>query len=184
MSDKFIEEDDKSTKIYEVENEVLLIAAKDNCFALAKFLVENGMEISDMAMDLAIQSGSSEIVKLFLEHGATLDVTSNNRYVADAAANDNLDMVKFFVELGADVDTYKGLALEIACQHNNIDIVKYLVANGANVNINHGKALSAAKRYGHKRIVDYLVEHGACVDYDDYYQQIHNEHKKILAEEE
>ncbi|KAF5353857.1 hypothetical protein D9758_010567 [Tetrapyrgos nigripes] len=91
----------------------------------------------------------------------------------NAARDGNLDIVKVFVENGADVNAGGGLygfALQAAAYGGHLDIVKYLVEKGADVNSKggvYGFAVQAAA--DRMDIVKYLVEKGADVNAEGGY---------------
>lgn len=90
------------------------------------------------------------------------------------ASNKSLDIVKFVVKQGADIDDY---ALLIACAHD-LEIVEYLVQNGAN--LLNPDALIQAVNYNKLDIVKYLIQNGAK-DYENQalYLAFDLQHTKI-----
>ena len=109
--------------------------------------------------------------------------------LCEAAGSGYLDIVKYFVGRGADVNAKTGYGfiyatpLMRASESGHLDIVKYLVENGADVNFKTSRhaifatgkeaninddssftALYKAIENGHSDIVKYLVENGANID--------------------
>jgi ankyrin repeat protein len=65
---------------------------------------------------------------------------------------------------------YESDALQLAAKYGYLDIVKYLVEQGADVNwIDHDGsfALILSTKYGHFDVVKYLVEHGSDINEKD-----------------
>jgi ankyrin repeat protein len=89
-----------------------------------------------------------------------------------AVITDRLDLVKFLVENGADIETTNEVnltALTIASEKGHLDIVKYLVKNGADLN-KEGKYGYSALMFateGHLEIIKYLVKNGADINKED-----------------
>ena len=87
-----------------------------------------------------------------------------------ACKKNNVDLVKYLVDNGADINRLECLnfrtPLCIACENNNVDLVKYLVEHGADINKADGLGtpLSIACSRGNLAIVEYLVEHGADIN--------------------
>jgi hypothetical protein len=94
----------------------------------------------------------------------------NGKLLYAAASNNNSEMVKYFVENGADVNTIGNngeTPLYLAVFFNKLDLVTYLVEHGADVNTtdDFGKPpLHVAASNNKLDIVKYLVEHGADVN--------------------
>jgi ankyrin repeat protein len=90
-----------------------------------------------------------------------------------AADNDQLEIVKFLVEKGVDVDaaTVDGVTpLMYASQNGYVEIMGYLISHGADVNAapNNGVTpLIGAVRTGHYDAVKMLLEAGAKADAKD-----------------
>lgn len=90
-----------------------------------------------------------------------IDIDVGNSYAIIRSAGDgNLDIVKYLVENGASIDN-KNL-LYSAIGGGNLEIVKYLVEKGANINDPH--LLSYAVECDNFEIVKYLVDKGANVN--------------------
>lgn len=95
-----------------------------------------------------------------------------------AAKNGHLEVVKYLVEHGADIDksdnNRRKTPLLAAAFEGHFEIVKYLVDKGANVNvqaINGWTPLHDAAWVANFEIVKYLVDHGA----DLHLRNEHNE---------
>jgi ankyrin repeat protein len=90
-----------------------------------------------------------------------------------AAECGTLDIVRRFVECGADVNSQVpggdfGSALEAAClaDRQDLELLRYLIQKGANVNLvlqhgRHGSALAGASLWGRVDCVKVLLEAGA-----------------------
>ena len=72
-----------------------------------------------------------------------------------------LEIVKYLVEHGADVNSQAEYALISASIGGNLEVVKYLVEHGSDVRADNDYALKQSSRIGHLEIVKYLVEQGA-----------------------
>ena len=90
-----------------------------------------------------------------------------------AADKGQLDIVKFLVKRGVDVDakTMDGVtSLMYASQNGDIEIMEYLISKGADVNatpFNNVTPLIGAVRTGHYEAAEMLLEAGAKVDAKD-----------------
>lgn len=77
--------------------------------------------------------------------------------------NGNLDKVKKYINLGANVHGDDDLAVQIACLYGKLNIVQYLVSIGANICASNDCALRWASESGHINVVQYLVNIGANI---------------------
>ena len=77
------------------------------------------------AMKYAVQGGSLDLVKFFIDKGAD-DWDTGMRY---AAQGGSLDLVKFFINKGAD---YWNWGMYGAAQGGSLDLVKFFIQKGAN----------------------------------------------------
>lgn len=126
---------------------------------------------------VAIPNSNLEMVKFLANEQGLIHSKSNNINSLDTllfhacSFKNNLDIVKFFVEKGANPNASQKshTPLLIAIQQDNFETMKYLVTQGADVNLKiEGKVpLCAASRSGNLEIVKYLVEHGATVNAKD-----------------
>ncbi|CAB4029249.1 Ankyrin repeat-containing domain, partial [Paramuricea clavata] len=124
----------------------------------------------------AVLSGSLEIVKYLVEHGADVNLyaSRSDSPLHTAASSGSLEIVKYLVEHGANVNlnsSIVGTALHSAASSASLEIVKYLVEHGANVNLNSlivGTAIHSAASFASLKIVKYLVEHNADVTFENY----------------
>lgn len=83
--------------------------------------------------------------------------------------NGDLKSIKEMVESGFDIKTDLQAALSEAAHKSQIDLVKYFVSIGAVIDANENHALRIATMmkspyYGNLEVIDYLVKNGADVD--------------------
>ena len=90
-----------------------------------------------------------------------------NRLLLAAIKINNIDLVKYCVQNGADIIHDKNensKTVRLATEYNALPILKYLKDNGADVHDNNDQALRDACRFGFLDIVKYLVENNADVN--------------------
>jgi len=85
------------------------------------------------------------------------------------AENGNLELVKIYVQLGANINICGGYSLRYSAVNGYMGVVRYLVEHGADIHSMDDCALKWASVKGHLEIVKYLVEHGANVHAEDDY---------------
>ena len=81
----------------------------------------------------------------------------------DASKNGSFDVVKFLVELGADIHTMADYLVRWASDDGHLDMVKFLVEKGANIHALNDHPLRCASKKGHLEMVKFLVESGANI---------------------
>jgi len=96
-------------------------------------------------------------VKYFVAQGADVNAKDSDHWNNDmtplefAVRRGDVEMVKFLVSKGADIDD----SLRSAASAGHLEVVKFLVSTGANVD--DPKPLNSAASAGHLEVVKYLV---------------------------
>lgn len=138
---------------------------------IIKNLIDLGTDINEKNVQGAIDRYGVAFANCLLE---CADITVKETFLFRACESANLDIVKFLVEHGTDVNKDDGngrTPLSYAVYRGYENIVKYLVEHGTDINKTDKQkatALCWASYYGHEGIVKYLVEHGADVNTIDY----------------
>ena len=134
----------------EYEHLALREAAKSGHSEIVKYLIENDKQLNDKQLNYLV--GTSYYVNLF------------DNIAAQALLHGDLELLKFLVHHGLELnDGYESL-LEIPAEKGYIEIVKYLVEeHGANIHARDDRPIRVASRHGHLPVVKYLVEHGAHI---------------------
>ena len=114
------------------------------------------------------------LVKLYPEYEEfNLILNIDNRTILGttalmkACAAQNLELVKFFLEAGSDInakDNAGWTALTIACLRGNKEIAKFLLESGADINVktSDGDSLiDLASVYGYTELVELLKQYEA-----------------------
>lgn len=83
-----------------------------------------------------------------------------DQQLEEAARLGNLELVKLLYSRGADID-YQGAPLCLAAANNHLAVVKFLVEVGADINIGSGDPVHCAIKWGGVETMDYLIKSGA-----------------------
>ena len=113
----------------------------------------------------ATEDGFLEIVKYVIEHENVRTETKNHIFMI-AIDNDQLDIVKYFVDIVDHITINDGL--EAASLKGNNEIVEYLLDDSADVHFNDDSSLRGAVDTGNTSTVKLLVEYGADITVNDY----------------
>ncbi len=85
-------------------------------------------------------------------------IHTKNVLFGTACENGNIDLVKKYFALGANIHYNNNYALKWACRNGHIDVVKFLVENGADIYADSNEPLQWASINNHLEIVEYLIE--------------------------
>ncbi|KAF7193951.1 putative ankyrin repeat protein [Pseudocercospora fuligena] len=166
---------------------------------IVAMLLERGADSREKAIQLAIELGEMSLAEMIRSHNTgasalnrilleialrradshvlrqlrsrTVDKDTASSGLIDACASRSLDVIKAFLEHGADVNAARGehrTALLVACHKQRADLVKFLIDNGVDVNgpAHKGIALRAAINSDDPESVQLLLRAGANVNGD------------------
>ncbi len=161
----------------------LAMAVKNGHVQAAGMLIDAGADPNRLSIDgtsfltLAIQNHDFDMINLLLEKGATCTESDKNAMLIDAIYDEQLDMVEFFLSIGASAqacsDYYGEPAICIAARLGYATIAEALLKADANpdayyhdedvlLNLN---ATFVAIKNGHAATVATLLQHGASPIY-------------------
>jgi hypothetical protein len=156
------------------KRDMLYFAAFGGHPDMVKRLLELGATNLDNALHATISSRADsaiiiQIINLLLEAGVNLNYTDrDNLFTAliSAVRSQNLDIVKFLLEHGADVNehdqsVYHWTPLLFAIRNNNLNLIRYLLQSGANplyIDKCEISTLKHAQRTGRADIVNILTD--------------------------
>ena len=131
-------------------------------------LVRGESELHDAASE-----GRTNLVKVLLDRGASIDVKTHSGSTAlhEAARSGHIEVVKVLLDRGASIDAATNddswTGLHLAASNGHIEILKLLLDRGASMDAtmkNKWTALHSAAYYGHIEIVKLLLDRGAKID--------------------
>lgn len=140
----------------------LTIACMKNQIKAAEMLLKNGVNQNDfsdkMFYDIC-KNGFIDIVKLLDNH---FKFTTRIYFMAAVTAiqNKHINLCKFFVDKGIDLNCNDGYIFITACAIGNLNFVKYLVQKGANVHVSNNYSIVAASISKNIKITQYLISNG------------------------
>ena len=137
-------------------------------------LIERGADLNMTSeekgasiLHIAAKNGSSELVKLLLDHNISVNVLDNDGRTPLAWAcktNYNVDIVKMLIEHGADISLGGRECLHLAAANSDENVIKYLIEQGSSINAfteDKRTPLSMACEYDKFNNVDVLIKLGA-----------------------
>ena len=161
-------------------NKVLIQHFKDRNFDGISKIIDDGFDVNSQIPEFlkgtlladASKINDKEMVDFLIGKGA--DIQQDHFAVAMSAYHGHTDLLKFFIEHGADIniDNHDNPLLK-ACDNNKFECVKILVEHGADVNIvivdkEQKETLISEPLYKatieqNVPMVNYLIEHGAKI---------------------
>jgi len=134
-----------------------------NQLDVIKYALDKGAKDTDgVKLVNATENGNLDIIKLLVDFYKKEKFHLGFDYLLKKAAlNGYLDVVKYFISKGADVNSYNTV-LEVS-KNNNFEVLKVLVENGGDFHKGHEEALRFAATYGYYNIVKYLLDRGADI---------------------
>jgi len=166
----------------------LLWAVFGNHRELTELLVDRGADVAvqhpalgsavDLAFHMECQRGASGLTEYLINKGAAFDPDATgprglNR-LRVAVMLGSIDMVRWLIEQGADVDMPSPkdgtTAITWAAYKGNLELIDALVAAGAGVDFADAQGAPPMKKAverGHAQVVRRLIDAGARLDYCD-----------------
>ena len=150
-----------------VGNEYVFYRAVQNGHLnVVKYLVEGGVDIhanNNFAIRSAAANNRREVIDYLLnftpnkeERKLMIDLALPN-----SSLSGNIDLVKYLLDLGANIHFDNELALRFALEEDLLDVAKFLIQQGANLDLVKNRQLVAASAEGRLETVKFLVENGA-----------------------
>lgn len=151
----------------------LLVAITRNQYSLVWALLERegldkstGAEAAECANRINDSDSWHAMIRLLVDHGldvnTTLPVIGRSSLLDNAVYRDDMAMLRYLLEKGA--DPTKGGALSAAIVKGNPEMVHFLIKDGADVNELGGAPLALAAGKGNLALVKLLVANGARID--------------------
>lgn len=141
----------------------LYVAGRKGYWEIAKFYLENGVEVSSNLLWYAVKERFVTFVQVLLEYGADATDEGDNQLLYYAAKNGLTEIVEILLEYGADVHGDDDYALQVAVAEQKIATVKLLLENRADLHLDNNYVLMKAINLGNKELVDLLITYGADV---------------------
>ncbi len=124
--------------------------------------IHQGAATGDItALDVAVEEGHSEVVRVLLEAGACPNTgLYGDNALASAASRGYTEIARMLILAGAKVSTVSCTILQVAAVAGHLEIVRLLVETGANVNLygdEEALPIMWAAKEGHQAVFEYLA---------------------------
>jgi len=138
-------------------NEALVATAMSDNLDLLIYLINNGATNYYKALKKAVLHNKGDNINYLQEYCQNLTISALNRLLIKAVKSRSLDLVKYFIGLGA-ID-YQS-ALLTAIEQNSDLIIYYLTQQGLNY-LDLDSILLGASKLGDINLINYYIELGA-----------------------
>ena len=179
------------TRPWETKTTPLIHAARSGKSGCVGFLIQAGADIREKfqekseryitpthekleIVEAVVRSGNLEHIKTILDAGASVhDLNVKNEALIWAAKVDNLELIRYLIEEGADVNTTSfdvHTPLTAAAEGGYTESVKFLLEKGADVNKQqcwYDTPLIIGAKSGHFQCVKVLIKSGADISAKD-----------------
>lgn len=139
---------------------------KNNLYFAEKLLKIKKFELR-YVMATACEKNYKEMIDLLLDYGASINFNGYNHTLVnplDVAINAaNLDLVKFLVDRGANLDNIHPTTIDCLVGNNSEDILEFLIDNGA-VNFDKDLCLINLSYSGNNYLIQKLLDMGANIN--------------------
>jgi hypothetical protein len=147
------------------KDQLLVESARSGELSLVKFSRYDISEVDSVAeaITFAVENNNIEIVKYLIETCPQFIYCYENYPLRAACERGYLELVKYLVENGADINALEGNPLRKACENNHLPVVQYLIASGADIHARQDLALREAAKRNYFDIVKFLLSSGGDV---------------------
>ena len=121
--------------------------------------VNYSCDIVDKTLYYAGSKDNPNLIKYLLELGPSKEMM--NDCFIDSPFSNNIDIIKLYLDYGADISHKNYRVLSTACCKSSKEIIKFIIDNGADVNVS--QAIVSAIQYRNTKIVKLLIKHGADI---------------------
>ena len=141
---------------------------KLDSYTVYKFYMDNKYELSDISdpsADIIVKASNCDnlAVVKYLVENGA-DIYNKDYALQEACSNGHLEVVKYLVEQNTKKSKRcEGFSLVSAAKNNHLDVVKYLLEKGVDIHTDNNDALRKASKNNHLEMVKYLVEKGAYI---------------------
>lgn len=156
---------EQGSDIHANYDQAFRVSAHNGHFDVVKFLIEKGVDIhldNNLALHKAVEYGKLDVTKHLLHHGGFGSYSSS--MIGTSASNGHFEVVKFFVENGADIHANSEFALKSSAKNNHFSIVKYLVEKGADIHVDNDYPFQYSAHHEYFKLIKFLIENGANID--------------------
>ncbi len=148
-------------------SEILIYNASIGKSNIIKYFYDKGYDIyfkNNIVIRTAGYNNQFDCVR-YLHSNLSCDIRAQNDSILRVCCESGyLDIVKYALDCGADVDSNDSEPIRKSCIYGHTEIVKLLVGRGANLKINNNEPICKACLNGHIDIVKYLISMGVDIN--------------------
>jgi ankyrin repeat protein len=143
----------QGANIHACDDMPLYNTVKNGCLELTQFLVDSGANHNIDAFLTAVKYGHLHICKYLLSIGVEVSDISNLFKIVTGKGY--LDILRLLVDINSQVNITKDIVLSII-KYDNLEILKFLMGHGADIDSWKEELIKYAVTHNSQNIVDYL----------------------------
>jgi uncharacterized protein len=113
----------KGANVKAYNNQVLSLASETGNIEMVKYLINKGVNVDIHAIRAASVRGHATVFKYLIKR-AVIEKTFNNQVLYLASGTENIEMVKYLIDKGANIDFS---SMWKASLYGHSEVVKYLI---------------------------------------------------------
>lgn len=133
--------------------EIFWVGISNNYISLVDYILRRTIiDCIPIAISMAINKGHLDMTKVLINNHQDI----KNHALQEASSMGTYSLVKYLVEIGAEVQFNDNIPLKRAVIGGHANIVKYLIDNGANIYGIYDILWIMAEKYKHLEVMDVL----------------------------
>lgn len=124
-----------------------------------------------------------DIIKMLVAKGANFTPKAFKNFVDNSTGVFNKEAIEYFLKNGMNINFQEGYALRSASKHDNLGLISFLVEKGANPNAKNGMAFCWSCEWARLAVVDYFLKCGKLtVGFKRGFELAYKRYKKMSSD--
>jgi len=174
---------------FALETDLFKTAINTKSYDVAQFFIDHSDDIHEQnntktqTLCILAERGELDLLKQLVKKGFELQLDKNSLIFNAAAKKGRINVMRYFVELGYDINTHNGVAITFPISNQEYQATEYLLQNNLPINSQDNFALKMACAWEDITLLQLLVHYGADIRTNNYkglYDALSNGRLKML----